>query len=124
MTKAPLNYVTVINSTPEEDSYVYSSSVPALKSLSREVLPDGGIPNHPISVKVAFFPSVYCLLLTIIFLDVYLDVCSLGQGVALVSVFRKLKLFVMYWPGMVGQYTKNGRSAEKLAEWRKIPPNS
>ena len=56
----------------------------------------------------------------IMYEDVYLDVCSLGHPVAFISVLKKLKFCVMYWPGMVGRYTKNGRSA---INWLKVKAN-
>lgn len=57
--KAPLHYVSVIKSSPEEDSFVECSVVPALKSLARGALPDGGLNQLPVPVKVTKHLNIF-----------------------------------------------------------------
>ena len=50
--QAPLHYLTVAKATARDDSYVFSSRVPTLRTLARGASQNGALKQHPISVKV------------------------------------------------------------------------
>ena len=53
--RPPLHYISVIRSSVHEDSYVDCSRVAPLKLMVRGLVPNGGLIDNPINVKVNRF---------------------------------------------------------------------